>query len=114
VVENVIHEIQMHALETIFTPSAEQIAGARTPGRASGEIRRHGSQPGKIELADREVRLKRPAYEKLRQDRGPQQHMLGASMRGASTRECDEVPPKMAQTMGGSRSSVSQRPKSKS
>ena len=86
VVENVIHEIQIHALETIFTLSAEQIAGARTPGKPSGEIRWHGSQPGKIKLADREVKVKRPrlrhksegevkipAYEKLRQDRGLQQ-----------------------------------------
>ena len=34
VVKNVIHEIQIHALETIFSLSAEQIAGARTPGKA--------------------------------------------------------------------------------
>lgn len=115
VVENVIHEIQMQTLETILTLSAEQIAGARTPGRPSGEIRGHGSQPGKIKLADREVKVQRPrlghksegevkipAYEKLRQDRGLQQHMLGALMRGISTRE-------MAETVGVSRSSVSRQ-----
>jgi hypothetical protein len=60
VVENVIHEIQIHVLETIFTLSAEQIAGERTPGKPSGEIRWHGSQPGKIKLAEREVKVKRP------------------------------------------------------
>jgi putative transposase len=122
VVERVIHEIQIHALETIFTLSAEQIAGARTPGKRSGEIRWHGSQPGKIKLADREVKVKRPrlrhksegevkipAYERLRQDRGLQQHMLGALMRGVSTREYDEVLPKMAETVGVSRSSVSRQ-----
>ena len=103
-VENVIHEIQIHALETIFRLSAEQIAGQRTPGKPSGEIRWHGSQPGKIKLTDREVKVKRPrlrhksegevkvpAYEKLRRDRGLQQHMLGALMRGVSTREYNEV-----------------------
>jgi putative transposase len=122
VVENVIHEIQIHALETIFTLSAEQIAGRRTPGKPSGEIRWHGSQPGKIKLADREVKVKRPrlrhksegevkipAYERLRQDRGLQQHMLGALMRGVSTREYDEVLPTMAETVGVSRSSVSRQ-----
>lgn len=122
VVENVIHEIQIHTLETIFILSAEQIAGTRTPGKSSGEIRWHGSQPGKIKMADREVKVKRPrlrhktdgevkipAYEKLRQDRGLQQHMLGALLRGVSTREYDEVLPKMAETVGVSRSSVSRQ-----
>src|ERR1700747_2693062 len=120
VVENVIHEIQLHALEAIFTLSAEQIAEVRTPGKPSGEIRWHGSQPGKIKLADREVKVKRPrlrhksegevkipAYEKLREDRGLQQHMLATLLRGVSTREYDEVLPKMAETVGVSRSSVS-------
>jgi len=99
-VENVIHEIQIQTLETILSLSAEQIAGARTPGKAKGEIRWHGSQRGKIKLADRQVQLKRPrlrhktegevkipAYEELRQDRGLQQRMLGALLRGVSTRE---------------------------
>ena len=88
VVENVIHEIQIQTLETILTLSAEQIAGARTPGKVSGDVRWHGSQPGKIQLADRQVKVKRPrlrhktegevkipAYEELRQDRGLQQRM---------------------------------------
>lgn len=122
VVENVIHEIQIQTLETILVLSAEQIAGARTPGRASGEIRWYGSQPGKIKMADREVKVKRPrlrhktegevkipAYEKLRQDRGLQQHILGTLLRGVSTREYDEVLPKMAETVGVSRSSVSRQ-----
>jgi putative transposase len=122
VVENVIHEIQVRAMETIFVLSAEQIAGQRTPGKASGEICWHGSQPGKIKLADRKLKVKRPrlrhkregevkipAYEKLRQDRGLQQHMLGALLRGVSTREYDEVLPEMAATVGVSRSSVSRQ-----
>ncbi len=40
--------------------SVEQIAGQRTPGKPSREIRWRGSQPGKIKLADREVKVKRP------------------------------------------------------
>ena len=122
VVQTVIHEIQIQALETIFALSAEQIAGTRTPGKPSGEIRWHGSQRGRVKLADREVKVKRPrlrhktegevkipAYEKLRQDRGLQEHMLGALMRGISTREYDEMLPKMAETVGVSRSSVSRQ-----
>ena len=122
VVENVIHEIQIQTLETILTLSAEQIAGARTPGKVSGDVRWHGSQSGKIQLADRQVKVKRPrlrhktegevkipAYEELRQDRGLQQRMLGALLRGVSTREYDEVLPQMAETVGVSRSSVSRQ-----
>jgi hypothetical protein len=36
VVQEVLHEIQIQTLETIFTLSAEQVAGGRTPGKASG------------------------------------------------------------------------------
>ena len=121
-VENVIHEIQVQALETIFHLSAEQLAGQRTPGKPSGEVRWHGSQAGKIKLADRQVKVKRPrlrhksegevkipAYEHLRRDRGLQQQMLGTLLRGVSTREYDEVLPRMAETAGVSRSSVSRQ-----
>jgi putative transposase len=122
VVENVIHEIQIQTLETILVLSAEQVAGARTPGKPSGEIRWHGSQKGKLKLADRQVQVKRPrlrhkregevkipAYEHLRQDRGLSQQMMGALLRGVSTREYDEVLPEMAKTVGVSRSSVSRQ-----
>jgi hypothetical protein len=90
VVETVIYEIGHQTLEQILVLSAEQVAGTRTPGKASGEIRHHGSQPGRVQLADRKVKVKRPrvrhktegevkvpAYEMLRQDRGLGQHLLG-------------------------------------
>ena len=120
VVETVIHEIGIQTLELILRLSAEQVAGPRTPGKVSGEIRWHGSQPGKVKLADRKVKVKRPrlrhktegevkvpAYEALQKDRGLGQHMLGALLRGVSTREYLEVLPKMAATVGVSRSSIS-------
>ena len=122
VVETVIHEIGHQMLEQILVLSAEQLAGARAPGKAGGEIRHHGSQPGCVQLADRKVKVKRPrlrhktegevkvpAYEMLRQDRGLGQHMLGALLRGVSTREYHEVLPQMAKTVGVSRSAISRR-----
>jgi putative transposase len=122
VVENVIHEIGHQTLEMILVLSAEQVAGARTPGKASGDIRHYGSQAGCVQLADRKVKVKRPrlrhktegevkipAYEMLRQDRGLGQHMLGALMRGVSTREYQEVLPQMAATVGVSRSAISRK-----
>ena len=122
VVETVIHEIGHQTLELILVLSAEQVAGTRTPGKVSGDIRHHGSQKGCVQLADRKVQVKRPrlrhktegevkipAYEMLRQDRGLGQHMLGALMRGVSTREYYEVLPQMAQTVGVSRSAISRK-----
>lgn len=119
VVETVIHEIGVQTLEMILMLSAEQVAGPRTPGKASGDIRHHGAQPGQIQRADRKVRVKRPrlrhksagevkipAYEALRQDRGLSQQMRGAPLRGVSTREYPEVLPQMAATVGVSRSAI--------
>ena len=122
VVETVIHEIGQQTLEQILILSAEQVGGPRTPGKASGDIRYHGSESGRVQLADRKVKVKRPrlrhktegevkipAYEKLRQDRGLGQHMLGALLRGISTREYQEVLPQMAATVGVSRSAISRK-----
>ena len=122
VVETVIHEIGVQTLETMLVLSAEEVAGPRRPGKARGEVRHYGSQPGRIRLADRKVKLKRPrlrhktkgevavpAYEALRKDRGLAQHLLGALLRGLSTREYREVLPQMAQTVGVSRSSISRQ-----
>lgn len=122
VVDTVIHEIGVKTLEIILVLSAEEVAGPRTPGKASGEIRHHGSQMGRVQLADRKVRVQRPrlrhktegevkipAYEALRKNQALSQYMLGALMRGISTREYHQVLPKMAETVGVSRSAVSRQ-----
>lgn len=122
VVDTVIHEIGVKTLEIILALSAEEVAGPRTPGRVSGEIRHHGSQMGRVQLADRKVRVQRPrlrhktegevkipAYEALRKNQALSQYMLGALMRGISTREYHQVLPKMAETVGVSRSAVSRQ-----
>jgi putative transposase len=122
VVDSVVHEIGVKTLELILALSAEQVAGPRTPGKASGDIRHYGSQRGRVQLADRKVRVKLPrlrhktkgevpipAYEALRKNQALSQYMLGALMRGISTREYHEVLPKMAETVGVSRSAVSRQ-----
>ena len=122
VVNTVVHEIGVKTLELILALSAEEVAGPRTPGKASGEIRHYGTQQGRVQLADRKVQVKRPrlrhksegevkipAYEALRQNANLSQYMLGALMRGISTREYHEVLPQMAATVGVSRSAVSRQ-----
>jgi transposase-like protein len=121
-VDEVIDSIGRRTIETILKLSAEEIAGPRTPGKSSGDIRWHGSQKGRVSLADRQLKVKRPrlrhkqtgevsvpAYESLQENRATAQRMMGALLRGVSTREYAEVLPEMAETAGVSRSSVSRQ-----
>jgi putative transposase len=121
-IDEVIDSIGRQTIETILKLSAEEVAGPRTPGKSSGEIRWHGSQKGRVSLADRQIKVKRPrlrhkqagevsvpAYESLQENSETAQRMMGALLRGVSTREYAEVLPEMAETAGVSRSSVSRQ-----
>ena len=113
-VDDVIGQVSREMIETIHGLSAQQIGGARTPGKASGEVRWHGSQAGRVMLRDRQMqvtkpRLRRkgagevavPAYEALRTNPETAQRMLGAMLAGVSTRDYQEVLPRMASNGGG-------------
>ncbi|MGA8026206.1 MAG: IS256 family transposase [Bryobacteraceae bacterium] len=121
-VDEVIDSIGRQTIETILSLSAEQVAGPRTPGKSSGDIRWHGTQKGRVSLADRQIKVKRPrlrhkqkgevgvpAYESLQENSATAQRMMGALLRGVSTREYAEVLPEMAETAGVSRSSISRQ-----
>jgi hypothetical protein len=54
-VDEVIGSIGCKTIETILMLSADEVAGARTPGKSSGDIRWHGSQSGQVALADRQI-----------------------------------------------------------
>jgi transposase-like protein len=122
-VDTVIEEMSQQTVETILDLSAEQVAGARTPGQASGEIRWHGRQRGRVSLADRQLAVQRPrlrrkgngaraevpvpAYEALRRNPDLGRRMFSTLLRGVSTRQYRDVLPQMAQTVGVSKSAVS-------
>jgi len=121
-VDEVIDSVGRKTIETILRLSAQQVAGVQTPGKASGEIRWHGTQSGRVALADRQVKVKRPrlrhkrdgevkvpAYEALQDNGATAQRMMGALLRGVSTRQYEEVLPEMAETVGVSRSSISRQ-----
>ena len=121
-VDEVIGAIGRQTIETILTLSAQEVAGERTPGKATGDIRWHGSQPGRVMLADRQVKVKRPrlrhkregevtvpAYEALQDNGATAQRMMGALLRGVSTRQYEEVLPEMASTVGVSKSNISRQ-----
>ena len=107
-------------IETILTVSAEQVAGEKTPGKATGEVRWHGRQKGRVRLADRQLRVERPslrrksggevgvpAYQALREGEQTGAEMFAALLKGVSTRNYGEVMPRMADGAGVSRSAVS-------
>lgn len=124
-VSSVLDEVSQQTIEMILQLSAEQIAGPRTPGKASGEIRWHGSQAGRVSLEDRQVNVRRPRLRQKGQQRGGEveipayralqknpamgERMFGALLRGVSTRQYREVLPRMGETAGVSKSAVSER-----
>jgi transposase-like protein len=121
-VDEVIHTIGRQTIETILTLSAQEVAGVREPGKRGGDIRWHGSQAGRVRLADRQIKVKRPrlrhkregevpvpAYESLQENGATAERMMGALLRGVSTRQYEEVLPEMADTVGVSRSSISRQ-----
>lgn len=121
-VDDVIHELGRKTIETILGLSAQQVAGERAPGKARGEVRWHGSQPGRVMLRDRQMQVTRPrlrhkregevkvpAYEALGNNSATAERMLGALLRGVSTREYKEVLPAMAATVGVSKSAISRQ-----
>lgn len=119
-VDEIIAEAGRGLIQTILRVSAEQVAGAKTPGKASGEVRWHGSQRGRVRLADRQLQVERPrlrrkqggevaipAYEALRASEQTGAEMFTALLKGVSTRDYAGVIPRLAESVGVSRSAVS-------
>jgi putative transposase len=49
-VSSVLDQVSQQTIEMILELRAEQVAGARTPGKTGGEIRWHGRQSGRVSL----------------------------------------------------------------
>lgn len=110
-------------IEAVLTLSAQQVAGSKHPGQENGPVRWHGRQGGVVPLSDRKLRVSKPrlrrkgkgesgeveipVYEALQTNSRLGQRLLEILMRGVSTRNYPEVLPKMAETVGMSKSAVS-------
>ena len=68
--DTVVEQVSQQTIETILQLSAEQIAGPRTPGRRSGEIRWYGNQAGRVSLADRQLSVRKPRLRRTGKGRG--------------------------------------------
>jgi putative transposase len=123
--DTVVEQVSQQTIETILQLSAEQIAGPRTPGRSHGEIGWYGSQAGRVGLADRQLSIRKPrlrrkekgrggevrvpAYQALQKNPAMGARMFEALLRGVSTRQYRDVLPRMAETVGVSKSSISEK-----
>jgi transposase-like protein len=111
-------------IESVLNLSASQTAGGPTQQgkRRPGEVVFYGRQPGLVMLGDRKLEVERPrlrtrgrrgqeveipAYTAMQNGAPMSARMLEIAMLGVSTRNYKEAIPKMAETVGVSKSAVS-------
>src|ERR1700677_2376466 len=124
-IEQVVDVTGRACIEAVLEMSAMEIAGSKSPGKASGDVRWHGSQDGLAHLGDRKLRVRRPrlrhktvegkpshevsipAYEAMQTGGKLAGRMMSILLDGVSTRKYKRVIPQMAETVGVSKSAVS-------
>jgi putative transposase len=123
-IDELIDVMGRASIEAVLQLSAVQVAGAPQQGKArQAEIVWHGTQPGRVYLKERQLRVNKPrlrkkgrgankevavpAYEAMQQDTVTGERMLEILLNGVSTRRYSRVIPEMADTVGVSRSTVS-------
>jgi len=123
-IDELIEVMGRATVEAVLTLSAQGVAGKKHQGRrGDGAVCWHGTQPGRVTLSDRKLRVKRPrlrrrdpqkggeipvpAYEAMQSNTGVGERMLEILLCGVSTRNYARVIPEMAETAGVSKSSVS-------
>lgn len=111
------------AIEAVLTLSAQEIAGAKHPGKKAGDIRWYGRQSTTVPLSNRKLRVDKPrlrrtgrglgkevdipAYEAIIGNSQLAGRILEILMMGVSTRNYQRILPEMAETVGVSKSNVS-------
>lgn len=119
-IEQVIDVTGRACVQAVLEMSAQEVAGGKSPGKESGDVRWHGSQDGLAHLGDRKLRVRRPrlrhktdgevsvpAYEALQTGGKLASRMMSILLDGVSTRKYKRVIPEMAETVGVSKSAVS-------
>ncbi|HVT87666.1 MAG TPA: hypothetical protein VHD56_02345 [Tepidisphaeraceae bacterium] len=59
-IDEVIDVTGRTCIQAILEASARELAGKKSPGRRSGDIRWHGHQEGIVHLAERKLRVSKP------------------------------------------------------
>jgi transposase-like protein len=124
-VDELIDVMGRASIEAVLELSAQEVAGSKTPGQASGVVRWHGRQGGIVHLAERKLKIEKPrlrrkeggrgaevaipAYEMLHTEGKLARRMLDILLLGVSTRRYEKVLPEMAESVGISKSAVSRQ-----
>lgn len=125
-IDDVVDVMGRATIEAILAMSAQELAGPKQQGKAAPrDVVYHGSQPGRVALKERQLRIQKPrlrkkqvsegetgevevpAYAALQKNTRLADRMLEILMDGVSTRRYAEVLPEMAETVGISKSQVS-------
>jgi putative transposase len=125
-VDDLIDVMGRATIEAVLLMSAQQAAGPKQQGKKTDRpVVYHGSQPGRVALKERQLRVTKPrlrkkaagpgepgevevpAYEAMRKDARLAERMLDILINGVSTRRYEHVLPEMAETVGVSKSQVS-------
>jgi putative transposase len=119
-IDEVIDVTGRTCIQAILEVSAMELAGKKSPGKRSGDIRYHGHQEGIVHLKERKLRVSKPrlrhktegevevpAYESLRTRPRMAERMMQILINGVSTRRYKDVIPEMAESVGISKSAVS-------
>ena len=125
-IDDLIDVMGRATIEAVLLMSAAQVAGPKQQGKKSDrDVVYHGSQPGRIALKERELKVEKPrlrrktpnpgepgeveipAYEAMQKDGRLADRMLEILIAGVSTRRYKDVLPEMAETVGVSKSQVS-------
>jgi putative transposase len=123
-IDDLVDTVGRATIEAVLRLSAEQVAGPPQQGRTRrSEIIWHGTQAGSVFLKERKLKVSKPrlrkkgvgaagevlvpAYSAMQDREGTSARMLEILLEGVSTRSYQGVIPKMADTVGISKSSVS-------
>jgi len=123
-IDDLVDVVGRATIEAVLQLSAQQVAGPPQQGRRrEGDIVWHGKQPGSVYLKERKLKVDRPrlrkkgggaaaevpvpAYGAMQNRAEMGSRMLEILLEGVSTRRYGAVIPKMADTVGVSKSSVS-------
>ena len=123
-IDDLVDTVGRATIETVLRLSAEQVAGPPQQGRMrQGDVIWHGTQAGSVYLKERKLKVSKPrlrkkgvgtsgevsvpAYHAMQDREGMSSRMLEILLEGVSTRRYRGVIPKMADTVGVSKSSVS-------
>jgi len=123
-IDELIDVMGRASIEAVLELSARQVAGPPQQSKARpSEIGWHGTQPGRVWMKERKLRVDKPrlrrkgrgagkelpvpVYEALQQDTATGERILQILLNAVSRRCYQHVIPKMADTVGVSRSAVS-------